>query len=398
MPLFKSNSALIAFDNSYRNEELSNSFSFLNFIQDLNFNINVERINQKSIGKSDLNRVIFTQPQVNIEISYFHKINLFNESLFGFHINQSTYESKTFLDKFKDNFKNNGAIILLNEAQGDDLFYKIKQNGYTDDIIAISIGQIYLNNYSFSYSVGSLPIAKASFSANELKASNLNNQSFNDWDGVTRNLNAQMISDYEGYTNFGVKKNIVLQMNDFYYSTSGLNNLNFPSVDFSSLTNGTIRGIQFSIDFQRNKFFFFENGLSSNDRYFLLPALGKLTINGIMQNINKKTLDSIVSSDNKFSMTIALGLDADDLNKTTFYFSNLKIDSFDYSINLNNLIEYTMDMSFEVSSESGLIINSYFASPKEEEDFGQFITIKSSDGSTIFAQDGQNQLQIVAIR
>jgi hypothetical protein len=312
------------------------------------------------------------------------------------------------LEKLKDNFKNNGAVILLNEKQGEDIFYKIKNNGYTDDIVAMSIGQIYLNNYSFSFSVGSAPIARASFTANELKVSNIQNQSFLDWQNINRTLTEKAIIDYEAFTNRGLKRNVVLQINDFSYTTQGFESLNFPSIDFSSFVESTIQSIDFSFDFQRNKFFFFENGMSSTDRYFLLPLLGNIQVAGIMQNINKKTLDSIVSSDNKFSMTLSLGLDDENKNKTLLNFSNIEINSFDYSVSINGFIQYTLNMTFQVNETNGFKISSYYPSPLPTlpgpapapdpgDDLGQFITIKSSDGHTIMVMDQGLQKQVVAL-
>ena len=93
MSILKSNSALIAFDNSSLSNP--NEFSFLNYVQSFSLNNTSNRLNQKYLGSSTLNKTQFVQPEVDLSIKYIQKNDFFNEKLFGFNIilNDQEYTS-----------------------------------------------------------------------------------------------------------------------------------------------------------------------------------------------------------------------------------------------------------------------------------------------------------------
>lgn len=366
MSLIKSNSSLIAFDNS--NLSSTNDFTFLNFIQSVSINSLINRVNQKSIGNKSVFKNQFVQPEIDLSISYFQRINFFNENLFGFNfiLENGIYES--FAKKLiLDDFFNKNAFVIFSEQTIDDFAKRILSSNYNQEMITISMGNLYLTSYSFSYSVGSIPLVNASFSSSQLKISKLiynTNYQIQNWDDSLINIDKSIVTNYlietnPNYiinTNDEIIKKIVYQMKYFSFSNN-FQSTSTPGPTIDNFLNGVIQSFEFSIDFSRNKFYFFENGNTPLDRKIILPLKSKFKISGISENFEVGDLKNLFNTDEKFSSLISIG-DPNDINADYYkiLLDDIFVESFNYSIDLNGFLNYTIDCSIDITDEKGFRI------------------------------------------
>ena len=366
MSLIKSNSSLIAFDNS--NLSSTNDFTFLNFIQSVSINSLINRVNQKSIGNKSVFKNQFVQPEIDLSISYFQRINFFNENLFGFNfiLENGIYES--FAKKLiLDAFFNKNAFVIFSEQTIDDFAKRILSSNYNQEMITISMGNLYLTSYSFSYSVGSIPLVNASFSSSQLKISKLiynTNYQIQNWDDSLINIDKSIVTNYlietnPNYlinTNDEIIKKIVYQMKYFSFSNN-FQSTSTPGPTIDNFLNGVIQSFEFSIDFSRNKFYFFENGNTPLDRKIILPLKSKFKISGISENFEIGNLKNLFNTDEKFSSLISIG-DPNDINADYYkiLLDDIFVESFNYSIDLNGFLNYTIDCSIDITDEKGFRI------------------------------------------
>jgi hypothetical protein len=362
MSLIKTNSVLLAFDNSYilNNKE----FNFLPFIQTANLSTKIQNLDKKFIGTQNELSHQFLPPEVNLDISYIQRDDFYNEKLFGLFINAFESEQKSFFSNLmSSDFKNRNAFILTT-PDIIDLSLQILDNGFNTNLITISLGNIYLNSYSFSYAAGQLPIVNTSFVSNKLKTSNLllsdAKYHMQNWDNSQIALKRKRINYFTELTDQSLYNNIIYRM-DYLLLAGTLDTASIPLTSLNNFSNGVISSMTFSINLNRNVAFSFENEISDLPiRKIPIPIVGTLTINGIVDNFNNSNLDLIYNSSNVFTTSITVG-DLDPLKECNVHkiiFDNLRIDSFEYSTNINQRIEYSMECTFKITQDSGMrIIN-----------------------------------------
>ena len=57
---------------------------------------------------------------------------------------------------------------MLDETKDGEILTKIIANDFTEDMVSIFLSNLFIENYSFNYSVGSLPRVDVSFSFEEI--------------------------------------------------------------------------------------------------------------------------------------------------------------------------------------------------------------------------------------
>lgn len=360
MSLIKSNSVLLAFDNSYLSD--NEEFNFLPFIQSAKLSTKIQNIDKKFIGTQDELSHQFLPPEVSLDISYIQRDDFYNEKIFGFAVNDYESQPVSILAILSQNEFNNKNAFLLTTPELIDLITTISASSFDTSMIAMSFGNLYLNSYSFAYSNGQLPVVSASFVSNKLKVSNLttNNSIYyiQNWDGKSIAIKRKKIDYLYSLSDQSVYNNIIYRM-DYLSLDSSLNNASIPLTSLNSFSNGVISSMSFSLNINRNNFYSFEGNLSEQPiRKLSLPVVGNLTITGLVDNFNNSNLDLLYSNLNLFSMSITIG-DQNmevDANIHKLIFDNLRIDSFEYSTTINERIQYTMQCTFKITENSGLRI------------------------------------------
>lgn len=390
--LFKSNSSLIAFDASKQfginsTEEVVTDFRYLNFIQSISFDSSPKRISQKSIGKSLNNKIMYTDPDLTVNIAYAQRIDFLNENIFGLNIRESNDNLKSIIYNLYNNIVNKRAIILfrdLQQSSQSDLLFDIMQSGYSTDLIGVYFQDLYLNSYSFSYTYGSVPIANASFSAEKIKIANL--------EKLITDTHTHILSDDSRYplyqssvqdlyesTNQNLGKNIIYVLNGISLENQ-VSSIEAPISNIDSFLSGNIDNFNLSIDFNRNKFLFFEKGNSTFSREFLLPCVGSLNFSGKTSSFTQKSLQDFINSDEKFSLKIKIGkedYDSEYDDYSELLFSNVTLENFSYEISVNGFLTYSISCSFEINQFDGLIIDSI---NKKETLLSSRFLLRTSDG------------------
>ena len=358
MPLIKSNSVLIAVGND--------PVEYLTFLQNASFDIQTSKLNNKSIGNDFAYRNQFTYPEVKIDISYLQKINFFNERLMGFNILKNTTSGSSVFENYFNEYFIKNFIILMSDLSNVDLYDRIK-NKLTSTLPTVVSNQLSLDNYSFSYRVGDFPIVNCSFSSNYFSAKNSSldiNGNVNLTSSDTNqpiSLTSSALNDFFMQTNKTIDNtadNLILHMKNLWFSNtySSVGNLG-PNI--TTLLDGVIQSLDFSIDINRNKYYFFNNTNIPYVKKIISPIIGTLKITGISKDINlNNSLDSIFNSSNTFNITIDLGGKYDViLDYYQLIFENITVDSFNYSIDLNGFLNYTLSCSYQITPSSGFKIN-----------------------------------------
>jgi hypothetical protein len=360
MSLIKSNSVLLAFDNSYLydNEE----FNFLPFIQSAKLSTKIQNLDKKFIGTQDELSHQFLPPEVSLDISYIQRDDFYNEKIFGFVVNDSESQPVSILSILSQNEFNNKNAFLLTTPELIDLITTVSESSFDTSMIAMSFGNLYLNSYSFAYSNGQLPVVSVGFLSNKLKVSNLTTSNsiyyMQNWDGQSIAIKKKKIDYLYSLSDQSVYNNIIYRM-DYLSLESSLNNASIPLTSLNSFSNGVISSMSFSLNINRNNFYSFENSLSNQPiRKLSLPVIGSLTLTGLVDGFNNSNLDLLYNSLNLFSMSITIGNQNTELdaNIHKLIFDNIRIDSFEYSTTINERIQYTMQCTFKVTENSGMKI------------------------------------------
>ena len=385
MPLIKSNSVIIGFDDySLYN---SKRFDFLQFIQSMSISVDTNRINQKSIGSefSDTDQFVF--PDVSLNMKYFQQNTFFNEKVLGFEITQ--YQEYSVFNKLiNSNFNNKSAVMIMNDSEKySDIINEISINGYNANMYSIMLADIYLNKYSFSYKKDFLVEVDTNFSAGNMRIATLQKHINLGYYGV-ENFNNQIIAlqghkfeKFKSLTSKENSKNLIITVKNFSLSeTSGADNV----VQFlSTFEESLIQDLDISIDIDREKFIFFENGVNAISRPVKLPINGNLKINGLNKKLNTKSIDYLFLTDLKFNLTISV------FDKTTsitsnLFFEDLIIKNYSFNQELNSFFVYSIGCSFQVGREKGFKIfhSSAIQDIYQDSNFSQIQVTRASDNLT----------------
>ena len=358
--IFKSHNTLFALDKKILNN--LDDFYYLDFLQSVSLSYDVGRVNQKSIGKGFSDKIIYTDKDLKLQISYLQRSDFLQERMFGFNISETG--EKTIFSNFKNNFFNKYAFLLIDESKEGELLTKIIVNDFNENMISILFSNLFVENYSFQYSIGSLPNVQISCSFEDiLNVANLiyipNPHNFyikkNDVENVK--LSQKNIESLNDRTSQNLGKNITYQVVNFSLDASSVESLDLPFTNISNFLNGLIQNLSISIDLSRNKDYFFKESNKPTDREFIYPVNGRLQMSGVTSNFNKNALSQFLQNDSKFSLTIAIG---DKENNNSDYseilIQNIYIENFSYSADIGNSMTYSMDASFESDEKTGFII------------------------------------------
>ena len=172
-------------------------------------------------------------------------------------------------------------------------------------------------------------------------------------------------------------KDFVFQNNFSQTSTPG------PTID--NFLDGLIQSMDISIDFNRSEFYFFNSDNGVSNRNINSPLTLRMKINGLSNKFELEDVNTFFIQDQKFSCSILMGDPLDAFkNCNKLLFENLCIENFNYSIDLNGMLNYSIECYCEVNSKSGfriLEINKLDVTS---------IIFTTSDGNYLLTSDGYN--------
>ena len=397
MAIIKSNSALISFDDSAYLQE--NNFTFLTYIQSFDLSIESKRLNHKSLGKDSLIRKQFVKPQINLNINYLQSNNFNNELLFGFTKILSASTKESFAKKLINNsFFNKSANIIFSDL-GGDLIEDFKTISFgsgssysqaiIDKYVTIAFNKLFLNSYSFSYKINQIPIVSTSFLCSDFIISklkfiqNLGYYVEPPSEEMPKNFLTQTNLDNLILSSEWPKETLVILMQNFVFENN-FSSTSTPGPKIDSFLEGLIQSMDISIDFNRSEFYFLSKNIDEIfDRKITMPSKLNLRISGISYKFETGSIKNFFKEDQKFSCSILVG-DPNNLdsNVNKLLFNNMCIESFSYSIDLNGMLNYSIECYVEITDKDGfriLEINKFD---------GSLLNFLSSDGYTLKASDG----------
>jgi hypothetical protein len=397
MSLIKSNSTLIAFKTAYGSSLGSDKFYFLNYIQNINFEVVSNRLNNKFIGSQNIVNNQFVSPEVNLNISYLQQSDLYNEQIFGF---KSTSDYSINLSSLvsvaSSTYFNNSAFILFSDLESSDLIYQIKNSGFNTSMISISFGRLFLKSYAFSYKVNNHAVVSASFVSDSLKVANLLNSnsvySIQNADETTSVISTSLADTFLSSTGLPAKNSLIYSMRNLSFSNT-FSSTNNPGPTISTFLDGLIQSLDFSFQLNRDKIYSFaDSSVDSTSpiyRGVILPIIGSLKISGISKNFTQGNISNIFTADNKFNMTLLVkSKDVDVITNsyTEILFEKITVERFNYSIDINGMLNYSIDCSFQVTAESGFKFKNYNSlNPNYTEVFASDFEMQTSDNFLPYA-------------
>lgn len=401
---YKSNSILIGFDANAFNADINN-FNFLNLVQSFSFDVNLKNSNQKFLGSSETIRDQYTTPEVNFNLSYIQRVDFFNEFAFGFNIYSKESSKANIAKKFEKGFLNQNVFVLL-DPNNEDLISKLSNiENHEIDLKVISFGRVFLNSYSVNYSIGALPIVSASFSSFNTSTSNIESRNllkdgdtsilshgFRNWQDSFYEIPLFKGKDLVSNLNENIDETIVYHMRNFSIDTDyASDSLVAPNLNFKTLLDGVIQSLDFSLDFNRNKFYFFEKEFS--DSNFIYPIKGSLKINGISSDLTNGNLKNIFEKNKFFSVKLSLGKNEQDKDFYELILEKISINSFSFSVDINGMLNYTLDCYFEVGENSGAFIrqvNKVYNSKLKVD--SNFLVSEDGESISVFPESAFKQL------
>jgi len=359
--LIKSNSVLIAFENNVF--RTNSEYDFLTLVQSISLSVNKNISTTKSIGSDLSNKNQFINPDVSLDITFLQRNDFWNEKILGFNFNDSDAVNKSALSKFIENFYSKSAFLLMSNLDKNDIVNNIKANGFSEDFTSIALSNLYLDKYSVSYSTDNVAIVTCSFLTSNFNIAKLVNDigvKFKNCNNENIELTSKSINDFFLLTNTNPSGFLIYSAKNFNIT----NNVDISGIDILTLSNSSIIKLDFSIDFNRSKYYFFENGADPASRKLTLPLKYSLNINGISTNFIQGDIEKI--KENKFfNLSLLLG-DPNNIvaSYTKLLYENLIIENFNYSLNMQGFLEYSLAFSGEISSTSGFkIISEYVDNP-----------------------------------
>lgn len=391
MPLIKSNSIMVAVDTS--RQGVQTEFEFLNFVQGVSFDVNTNRIAQKSVGRQDADVTQFVAPEVNLNVTFLQRTDFFNEGILGFHFITDTDTDSVAKDLIAG-FSNKNVFILTSDIQFQDLAYQVSNSNFNTSMVAMSVGNVYLNSYAFSYKVGALPAVSIGLVGSQMKVANvLSSGGFNlqNWDGTNVLLSSQKVTNFLTNTTNDSGQNIIWHMKGLSFSNT-FSSTSTPAIVITDLLAGAISGLDLSIDFSRSKYYFFENGSTPAERKIQPPISCQLKISGLTTAFQAGQLSDMFNQDQKFSMTLGVGTQtsisasgnpAFSSDYTELLFDQIIVDRFSYSIDINGLMSYSLDCHTQITDNQGLKVNTL---QTKDRSIGYLV---SSDGSYLLSSNSR---------
>lgn len=362
--VLKSNSAIVVVGDAPAWKINQETGRLLSLVQNCDFSITNDRQKIKQIGSQSYSvNNVARAPEVSLSLDYYLTPYINNELLFGFNGQSSTYEPA-----FSNIKSRNQNIYLIvdtdDERDGVDQFKTGGEDfsGYN----ALTFGNCYVNKYSVSYQLNNIPIVSVGLAASNARFESLtgneipipainsvsgNNSGYGFLDLTTLNntLDSGYISGYsDGRSEYNAPV-AVSNASSFY-----LQNLQVGGVNLDAQESPILQSFSLDIDLARTSLY----GLGSNyvyDRKLQYPINGQVQIVCLVSGVSSGNFESILNSESGYSLEVAF-CDSQKLSTGFYKIQNAKLDSVNYAMQINNIMQFNAAFSFEINDESGFLI------------------------------------------
>jgi hypothetical protein len=337
-------------------------------VQNCNFSIENDRQKLRQIGSQDycINNLI-KAPNVDLSFDYYLSPYLNNELLMGFK-GENTLEENAFADLKK--IKNNFYLVIDNKDGRDGLDLVKKQGSLPSSFSGfdvLSFGDSYLKNYSLNFSNNAIPIVSVKYSCSNMKFDNLNNNLDVSTPSINQNgsINTSGFFDLPSYYSGLVSGYISGDLNnrtEFNPPVSLSNNSIFTLEDLQvggvALSSGSqpiLQSFGLSINFDRVDLY----GLGSNyifNRKLQYPINANVTIESLVSGFNAGEINKLFTNESGYNFIVSCS-DQQKYTTSKYKFENAKLENFNYSLTINNIMKFQASFNVEITDKKGFYIN-----------------------------------------
>lgn len=366
--ILKSNSAFVAVGQSPSWTTGEDKCRLFSLVQNCDFSISNQRQKLKQIGSQNYSVNDITQaPNVELTLDYYLSPYLNNEYLLN--MLPSSSESIYAFSEIKEN--NNNFYIVVDPEDGRNGFEKPKTSVITSTSYSgfnvISFGNCYLNKYSVGFSLNQLPVVSVGFEASNMKFDVLTGNfmtipAINSISGNALNAGSLNLSGFyktlesgflSGAPNGVTEYNPPVSMPN--NSSFKLENLQIGGINLSNEFQPILQNLSINIDLPRTPLY----GLGSNyvyGRKLQYPINASISMNALVSGFASGFLSGMLYNESGYNFNISF---SDSLNAATGYYKikNAKLDNFNYSIPLNNNMNFSAQFSVEITDSNGFFID-----------------------------------------
>ena len=352
---FKSNNCFIACEQLASTDAFYTDVttgSIMSVIQGASFDVSLQRNTARQLGSSyylmdSLNR----QPDVGLSLSYIPSYPFFNEGLVNLaDLNTSTtgqIVSMAALSGFESTSRNFYIFTRPEEGYNALSGFSVTDNLNFSGYQCASVGNCFLTNYSLSYSVGQLPVVEAQFIGSNMQYENITgttigSPAINLASGNTNQVGELTLSGIQEFAPSPLITNPTRTG-----SSVTLQNL---QVGGQALGEGHIlQSVQLGVEIPRHAAY----GIGSDyvyGRKMLLPAAGSVSVSSLVSGFESGFLSGVVNSESGYNLDLTLEASGKSL---TYKIQDAKLQSYDYSMDVNDLMLMNASFTFEVSPNPG---------------------------------------------
>ena len=345
--IFKSNNCFIACEEMASKDAFYTGIqtgSILSTIQGSNISVSIPHSTSKQLG-SPLYAIndIMAYPDVNLSFNYILSWPYINEGLVNFSDVALTGATSAALSGYETASRN--FYIFSRPDTIFDAFSGFQEGDSPDfsGYECASVGNCFLQNYSLNYSVGNLPTVDVEFVGSNM-----------DYKGITGirvvspaiNLvsgNASQVGEltFDGLKEFAPDP-VIMNPSDTGSAVS-LENLQVGGQALSG--NHIVQSANLAVNIPRVSSY----GLGSDyayERKMTLPAIGSVDISSLVSGWNVGTIEGIVDHESSYDFDLVVGGGGKSI---TYKVREAKLDAYDYSMDINGLMDFGATFSFEIS-------------------------------------------------
>lgn len=362
--ILKSNSAIVVIGDSPAWKTGQETGRILSLVQNCDFSASNDRQKIKQIGSQSyaVNNIV-RAPEISLSLDYYLTPYINNELLFGFNGDSSGYQPA--FPNIKS--RNQNIYLLIDTEDTRDGVDQFKTGGTNfSGYNALTFGNCYINKYSVSYALNSVPVVSVGFAASNARfesltgntisipainsvSGNNSGSGFLNLTGLYATLDSGYISgNTQGRSEYNAPV-AISNASNFY-----LQNLQVGGVDLSPTNTPILQSFSLDIDLARTSLY----GLGSNyvyDRKLEYPINGQAQISCLVSGISSGDFQSILTGESGYSLEIAF-CDYSKSNTGFYKIENAKLDSVNYSLKINDIMQFNAAFSFEINDASGFAI------------------------------------------
>ena len=353
--IIKSNSILLAVDSSpaFQSETRTELFPIA-FVNNLSFDVQHNRVRAKQVSSAEFAfDALQFSPLVQVSFDYVPSQTFINENHLG--LSFVTGASLTPCLSGANNFSCN-LYFLISDLFGEDLIYRIKNNGNLNNLNYIGFGNCALNNYSLELSAGALPKTSIQMEAvnmvmNTITGNFINCPAINLAVGNQENLkginvnNSYFLSGLSGLNTSGTGMPILPTYSSLF-EISG-QNLECPSIKIAPQESSAINSISLSLSLERENSFGFGSDFVY-DRKIKYPILGEIAVSAVSLDLHtgNANLTGVMKNESGYALNLTFG--DHQLN-----IANSKLQNHSYSIDYGSFYSANMNFSFSCNESGG---------------------------------------------